>query len=544
MRGFAFSLLMVTVTVAVMSGVWSWCSPAAHAQSVRPPRRVAFLVGVNHYDKRGFDDLKWAENDVNELAQEFRELGFDRVVVMTGAAEGDLRPTRAAILQQLRALLSDVTKNDVVMVVLCGHGQQLDVVKEGMTHNDGFFAPVDAVVNDPTSMVSLSDLTDDVLNKNGGKNLVLVDACRDGVVDRDRGVRKRGIQGIRVSLPEDTAILFSCRAGQKSDEHDQLKHGVFSHSVLESLRAAKQTGRPLTWDGLVADMKDRMAELVGADRQEPIAAGSIGRIVLGRNAARDVPSPRPGPTPSTSTKSFTIKGVQFTFRWCPPGKFTMGSPESEADRDDDENQVSVTLTQGYWMLESEVTQAMYVAVMNKELDWSKYGQGPSYPVYNVSYTEAVEFCTRLTTLAREQVSGFRGEIRFPTEAEWEYACRAGTTTAYSFGDDTGKLGEYAVFGLDSGKGNQQVKSKKPNRWGLYDMHGSVWEWCGDWYADQLAGGRDPVGPGGGSDRVARGGGWIISAVGCRSANRSGYSPEGRNVDLGFRCAARGWGEAK
>jgi hypothetical protein len=250
------------------------------AQAPKPPRRVALLVGINDYQRRNFVNLHWAENDVNETAAELRLLRFDKVVVMTGGADGDLRPTRANIEAQLKALLAGVAKDDIVLVMLCGHGQQLDVKRpDGSAQNDGFFCPVDAVLNEPETMVSLSRLTDVTLRDWGGKNLVLVDACRDGVVDHDRGVRSRGIQGRVVALPEDTAVLFSCRAGQKSDERDTLRHGVFTYGVLEALRATEGPG-VLTWGAFVDRVQNRVAEL--NPEQEPIAAGAIGRLVIGR----------------------------------------------------------------------------------------------------------------------------------------------------------------------------------------------------------------------------------------------------------------------
>jgi uncharacterized caspase-like protein len=242
----------------------------------RPPRRVALLVGINDYQRRNFVNLHWAENDVAETAAELRRLGFDKVVAMTGGSDGGLRPTRANIEAQVKALLADVGKDDIVLVMLCGHGQQLEVKRpDGSVQNDGFFCPVDAVLNEPETMVSLSRLTDVTLRDWGGKNLVLVDACRDGVVDRDRGVRSRGIQGRVVALPEDTAVLFSCRAGQKSDERDALRHGVFTYGVLEALRATEGPG-VLTWGAFVDRVQNRVAEL--NPEQEPIAAGAIGRL--------------------------------------------------------------------------------------------------------------------------------------------------------------------------------------------------------------------------------------------------------------------------
>ena len=131
-----------------------------------------------------------------------------------------------------------------------------------------------------------------------------------------------------------------------------------------------------------------------------------------------------------------------------------------------------------------------------------------------------------------KLNGLEGKdkYRLPTEAEWEYACRAGSNTRFCFGDDDGKLGQYAWYDSNSGSKTQPVGKKKPNDWGLYDMHGNVWEWCEDYYGDY------PAGPSSGSDRVIRGGGWNNNAGGCRSSNRLRDNPRGRGQGMGFRLA--------
>jgi formylglycine-generating enzyme required for sulfatase activity len=141
-----------------------------------------------------------------------------------------------------------------------------------------------------------------------------------------------------------------------------------------------------------------------------------------------------------------------------------------------------------------------------------------------------------------------GEFRLPTEAQWEYACRAGSTTRYCFGDDDSELGEYAWYAANSGNTTHPVGEKKPNAWGLYDMHGNVWEWCQDWYDSGYYAKSptdDPTGAATGSDRVYRGGSWGNPAGLCRSADRLGSGPGGRGSFLGFRAsrvAASGSGE--
>ena len=220
----------------------------------------------------------------------------------------------------------------------------------------------------------------------------------------------------------------------------------------------------------------------------------------------------------------------------PAGKFTMGSPASEKDREDDEAQVSVELTKPFGLGKTEVTQGQWKSVMGSEPwsgeDWVKADK--DCPATYVSWDDATEFCEKLTAI--EHKAGklkADEEYRLPTEAEWEYACRAGTATAFSFGDDESKLGEYAWFKDSVLNYAPKVGLKKSNPWGLHDMHGNVYEWCSDWYEEKLSGGGDPVGPNAGSTRVIRGGNWRYNASYCRSAR--GYSsPSYRGPYNGFR----------
>ncbi|MEZ6065447.1 MAG: formylglycine-generating enzyme family protein [Planctomycetaceae bacterium] len=245
------------------------------------------------------------------------------------------------------------------------------------------------------------------------------------------------------------------------------------------------------------------------------------------------------------------------FRWCPPGAFTMGSPSNEPDRSaTSEEQVSVTFTCGFWLGQFEVTQSEWQRVLGTTLVQQRdnfdsslplYGEGPQRPMYYVNHHEATEFCAQLTH--QEQAAGrlpTGWEYRLPTEAQWEYACRAGATTATFFGNSLASTqanfnGNVPYNGGATGTfagGTTDVGSYPENAWGLHDMHGNVWEWCADWYADKLPGGQDPSGPfSQASYRVFRGGGWDSRGQGCRAAYRDWNSPSHRFVNLGFRVAA-------
>lgn len=294
------------VLVIVASAVMSPGAPAAEA-----PRRVALLVGVEHYHKPGFRDLRFCEDDVIAVGQELTKLGFE-VTVLLGSAEGDQQATKANIERVARQIVAPLGKQDIALVMLSGHGQQLDRAPDSPTppqgfdfdSSDSYFCPVDARLNDPRSQVSLSYLLDDVLALDVGRKMLLVDACRDVPADPSaRGKNAKGIEGRQIRLREGTAVYFSCSAGQQSFEKDELGHGLFTHCVLEALRgeAASAAGE-ISWSRLVAHVDDRMSHddltrlMPGELRQMPIASGALPQTVLGRiDVARDGTGPRSMP---------------------------------------------------------------------------------------------------------------------------------------------------------------------------------------------------------------------------------------------------------
>lgn len=220
----------------------------------------------------------------------------------------------------------------------------------------------------------------------------------------------------------------------------------------------------------------------------------------------------------------------------PAGTFTMGSPVGEQGRSGNESQVKVRITKSFELGRTVVTQEQWRAVMGTE-PWKYYSReyGDEYPAVYVSWSDAVLFCQALTDLEREagRLPATRS-YRLPTEAESEYACRAGTATAYSFGNDPERLHAYGWYGDSS---LRRVASKKPNPWGFYDMHGNVNEWCSDRYAGRMKGGNDPIGPSAGTYRAYRGGSYIDGAARCRSAYRH-YALLGSPF-VGFRVVCCG-----
>jgi formylglycine-generating enzyme required for sulfatase activity len=228
------------------------------------------------------------------------------------------------------------------------------------------------------------------------------------------------------------------------------------------------------------------------------------------------------------------------FALIPAGAFMMGSPPGEPNRDKDEIQHAVTIRKPFYMLTTEVTREQWWAVMGKPLFRRRGGE--NNPVVKVSWFDCAEFIEKLN--ARKD-----GTYRLPTEAEWEYACRAGSQEAYAFGETISC--DRAMYGNNPLKSEEciryikkmglpvdacaPVKSYPPNAWGLYDMHGNVWEWCGDWYGAYPSGAvSDPTGPDAGEAKVRRGGSWFKHGWQCRSANRNYAHAGSRLRNLGFR----------
>jgi formylglycine-generating enzyme required for sulfatase activity len=400
------------------------------------------------------------------------------------------------------------------------------------------------------------------------------------------------------------AALFSCSAGERAWESDKLKHGVFFHYVLKGLGGeARDRDGEVTWDGLQTYVRKRVTQdvaglLGGAVRQTPtLNAGElagVSPVLLDLSDAQQVPA---------EENAYTSKTGGMKFVRIKAGTFTMGSSRAEQDDVakkyfegkrqswmDGENAHEVALSQDFLLGIHEVTRGQFRKFVedsgykteaetdgnggwgyNAEKDnfegpiydskkqewggtktayrWRQTGfpQSDDHPVVNVTWNDAVKFAAWLSKKDGR-------EYRLPTEAEWEYACRGGSTSRYHFGDDEEELSKFgnvadasakAKFSLlkDTIKSDDgyvftaPVGNYKANKFGLYDMHGNAWEWCSDWYDDYPSGRvTDPKGPATGSYRVLRGGSWNDLAWYCRSAFRYGYVPSSRGSNLGFRLA--------
>ncbi len=307
---------------------------------------------------------------------------------------------------------------------------------------------------------------------------------------------------------------------------------------------AKTTGNPVrgAWETselslslemgqiLPAIYKDRFARiLVGQARDLAPAQFGVRPVDVGAAHASPAPTGQPAEALLDEPTLTLDLGKQATMKLAliPAGKFLRGSPGDEAGRDEDEGPPrEVIISRPFYLGVHEVTQGQYEAVMganpSKFIDAAK-------PVESVSWEDAVEFCRRVARRTHQSVV-------LPTEAQWEYACRAGSKMRFGFGDDDRQLSTFARYGQGAEAGTAAVGSKKPSAWGLYDMHGNVWEWCADWYASSYvnAATQDPVGPLSGQWRVLRGGSWVNTWEGCRCAARNKSAPDVRYNGLGFR----------
>ena len=586
--------------------------PVADLLFARPPharakgKKVALLIGVNTYTKRGLDNLQYAEPDVVALAKELTDAGFEVTTIRGGDGIDPAKKVTgkdvyfAALTERLRG----VGKADTVLLAFSGHGAQLEVDKK----ESPYFCPADGVPTDAGTLISLNDVLKELDAKGGGHNLVLVDACRN-VVDANRGARG-GINGSRIdNLPEGTAVFFSCSGRQKARETDKMfpaekgkkGHGVFFHFVLTGLRGAPGAtdakGR-VTWDRLVPFVKEQVkeanadwfAEVKEEERQIPFAIGSLGDVPpLVSDQAK-----KPG-----DGKTYTSKATGMKFVRIKAGPFQMGSPKDEKDRSGDEEQHDVTLTKDYFLGVYEVTRGQFrkfvedegyktegesdgtggygwdaakkTWVKDAKFTWKNPGfpQTDDHPVVLVSWNDAVAFCNWQSKkdglpASYEKKDGQwvpvvnpRG-YRLPSEAEWEFACRAGGKGRFHFGDDDETLVQYgnvadadfrAATGIEAGiKASDgygftaPVGKYKANPWGLHDMHGNAWEWCEDYYGpyNKLASSTNPLQLTKQSDdrRVLRGGSWGSNAWYCRAAYRSVYAPDDRFNYGGFRVCVR------
>ncbi|MBL8816136.1 MAG: SUMF1/EgtB/PvdO family nonheme iron enzyme [Planctomyces sp.] len=304
----------------------------------------------------------------------------------------------------------------------------------------------------------------------------------------------------------------------------------------QSLQSGDRRARQVNWD------------LASSDNSSRSDFNSVRQAGLTRNGSLqqfhspdEVVESGAGPKPGT-IRNFLEFNVPFC--WCPPGSFTMGTPGHSEARERNETQARVIHSEGFWISQTEVTQGLWSLVMPDD-PWRTHfangaKEGDDFPAAGMTWTEAMDFCRVLTEVERAAGRLKQNEVyRLPTEAEWEYACRAGSKENYCFGDDEHELGEFGWFRSSSQSPGSarasHVALKRPNQWNICDMHGNVSEWCLDVYIDNVQGGTDPLTDYGTDlNRVRRGGSFRLGAGNCRSAYRFGAAEDHRLISNGFR----------
>ncbi len=571
------SLATIVITVLLMT--WSVTATRAAAGD-----NYAFLVAVGDYDVKQLKPLAYTRNDVLEFSKALTDSGFkpDNIVLM----HDDLKilksqrylPSAEKIRKEFDLLLSTLGEGDSVIVAFAGHGVQF----EGDDRN--FFCPVDADLEDPKRerLISLKEIYTKLEECPADRKLLLVDACRNDPLSklarsRDR-VKLNSVTRPQIEVvPKGIVALFSCSAGQESYEWPELRHGVFFHHILSGWKGAADNGdQELSLDELLAYTRKSTQDFARTKLgtlQTPQSKGEFnGTWVLKR----------------TGQSNQFKNSIGMTLKLIPEGKFLMGSTQTELERHvlsdkefniqefiDEQPQHQVHITKPFYFAAHETTQSQYQQVMGTNPGYfSKSGAGSGevigqdtshYPVESVSWFDAIEFCIRLsgkenrtpcyqlTNIERSSGSIKSAAVtildgngyRLPTEAEWEYACRAKSTTPFHFGSklngDEANVDGKSPFGTTTqgpAKGRTMTVGSYPaNVFGLCDMHGNVWEWCEDWYQRTYYDQRfedDPQGPASGDRRVLRGGSWISRGRYARSARRKDASPsEARNY-TGFR----------
>jgi formylglycine-generating enzyme required for sulfatase activity len=579
----------------------------------RADGKYALVVGVEKYIPTELPSLDYAEDDAQALGGALERLGFS-VIAMTSVSDNPRHrsTTAARIIEQVEARLDDREPSDTIVLAFSGHGLQFKGDREF------YFCPGEAELRDRTTLVPMSRVLEAVGRCRAGRKLLLVDACRGELTPEAAG------KGVAIELdpagvfraepPTGTVALFSCQPREKSYELKQFGHSVFTYHVVEYLTGAaaadRYPRREVSVEELVPFVRNRTRETtakkLGAT-QKPEALAPDARIPdwplgrLGDLASvdrqpamdRSLPTVPPGDREPGKIVENSLGMVLVAI---PAGEFDMGSDDFE-----DEAPVHrVRITKPFWMGKTEVTLGQFMVFYSagpqgrltsekprhlsagydpitrrfvhkrENLPWAWGHPGMqdirsdlgkrkaySYPVVNVTWNECVAFCD---WLSRKEGKRYR----LPTEAEWEYACRAGTKTRYWTGDDPESLaahenlldaaaaGEfpdrrrYAISGTDGHAFTAPAGSTgQTNPFGLADMHGNVREWCRDWYDAGFyanAPTADPTGPSNeGLYRVIRGGSWLDGPALCRSANRNRlqkpanetYFPE-YAITVGFR----------
>jgi formylglycine-generating enzyme required for sulfatase activity len=492
---------------------------------VRVERRVALLIGNSRYQHQ--PGIPTAGADVDDMAAALRTLGFrdEDVLIYKDADMPKMTGALAAFRKRIHS-------NDLAVFYYSGHG--------GQAGEQNYLLPVEFQSVDDESILPrvaypMSEIRDLLEGAGARVRLLVFDACRTASLINGKDVRG-GLREIG-GQPEGTLIAYASAHNQVARFSDGARNSAYTAELLAELRqpgaslkemleaaqgrvfratAGKQTpylygflsgplylaGKPgvaarvpaanLCGDGWAMVRESTDAAALRTFVQDFGECGN--EVRLAKMRLSTLVAERP--TQKTNEKD----GLRYV--WIPPGSFTMGCSTGDNECLDNEPRRNVTISQGFWMGQTEVTQAAYQRVTGKNP--SKF-KGPNRPVEQVSWNEAKAYC---------EATG----MRLPKEAEWEYAARAGSTEARY-----GNLNDIAWYDKNSGKKTHDVAQKQKNAWGLYDMLGNVWEWTDDWYDSEQ------------KYKTLRGGSWNYNSRNSRVSNRGWSVPTGRDDGLGFRC---------
>ena len=515
-------------------------------------KRWAVIISVNKYEDPEVHSLRFCVADGELFAEALsQKCGYpkENILMMTDNTGPNLLPTKANMQQHTARWLKKAKEGDTVVVYFSGHG---DVIR-----GECMLDPRDMDHENPgLSMFRMEELRSMLHDCNATQKLLVLDCCHSGGGKAGLGLSGQDLEGAKGA---GGLITFAgCRKSQSSQESGKLKHGVFTYCLARGLSGEADANK----DGIVDsdELYHYLYENVSAEvhkmdpnlEQQPVRI--IGEDVLGVFALARV-SGEPLVTPPVEIelkigeKLSNSLGMKLAL--VPQGKFRPGSPPNEAGRNDDERKTyEVKFANPILMGAHEVTQAQFQKVMGTNPSYfCKAGGGADdvtgkdtsdFPVEQVTWDEAADFCRKLSRLPAEKSA--KRMYRLPTELEWEYACRAGTTTPFHVGEllaskDANVDGDRPYLNSPAGpnlKRTTTVGSFKPNAWGLYDMHGNVWEWCLDWYTDTPDYLNCKAGPEAGQRRLLRGGGFTGDVALARSASRRGRDPDYRNKSVGFR----------
>ena len=518
MKRLIFCLVVVTVWLIHLTS-----SPVLAAQE----KRIALVIGNGAYKS---DPLRNPVNDATDIAGALEGLGFS-VSLKTDADQRNMK-------QAIRVFGKQLRKGGVGLFYFAGHGVQV----RGINYLIPTGAQIESEADVEYEAVDAGRVLAQMEEAENSLNIIILDACRDNPFARSFRSSGRGLA--KMDAPTGSILAYATAPGSIASDGPG-RNGLYTTALLKHMMTpGLEIGRlfrQVRIDVLGSSGKKQVPWEASSLTGDFYFSSGRGISVVPKQPATKTPKVASISPDSTKPKAITKKKIKnslsMEFVYIPPGAFMMGGALSPSEVEKryggeakwykgEQPQHRVILTSGFYMQTTEMTQRQWKAVMGSNPSSNK---GDDLPVERISWNDVQKFIRKLN-----QREG-SNKYRLPTAAEWEYACRAGSATLFYFGSDESKLGEYAWYRGNSGRRTHRVAQKKPNAWGLFDMHGNVWEWCQDWYGDYSSGSvTDPKGPSGGSNRVSRSGGWNNIPRDVRSVHRGASNPDHRLDNLGFR----------